>query len=403
MRKNKKIIYTIMIAISILLFILLALNLTKKEHEVKYEVNNYNIEEKYKDNHYIIKISKEKNSYVYVLNNTMNKKRKIIKDITSVNGNDLECIIPKYKKNLSPEIYCQLDGKQVSINYLIDTENIDFQEMKSKLKKNNITIPNTKEKQITYKKLSLFPNNFDKEKIVVWDYKGIYIVGNDKNNYQKILKKDLYDNIMSTIVDKYFVLLDNSSVNGIENVYYYDLSRNKLKNFKLKNKLSKKSYINGVVDNLIYITDKEKKKEYTLDIKHQKLVEVDKNQTEFIIYKNNEKKILNKSDFLMEEQYFDNSKIEKENIDADEIRENNEYYYYTKNGDYYKAIKGYEEYPTLIFHSFDIKEWFIINDNIYFTKQDTIYKYSEEKGLKKLVQYNELRYNYKNIYKVWEN
>ena len=51
------------------------------------------------------------------------------------------------------------------------------------------------------------------------------ILKNNSYSYQKILNEDLYDNIMSTIVDKYYVLFENTSVNGIEKVYYYDLEK----------------------------------------------------------------------------------------------------------------------------------------------------------------------------------
>lgn len=392
-----------MIAISLLLFILLILNLTKSNHDIDYNVGKYNVEEKFKKDHYIIKINKGKSTYVYTINNKMNKKKKIIRDIISINNNDLKCIVPKYKRKLDSEIYCYIDGRQVTKDYLIETENIDFIEMENKLKKNNIKISKSKEKQSTYKKLNIYQNNFnDKEKIILWDYKGIYIIGNDSAKYQKILKKDLYDNLMSTVVDKYYVLFENTSVNGIENVYYYDITKNKLKKFKLKNKISKKSYINGVADGLIYVTDKENKKQYTIDVKKEKIVEVDNGQTEYIIYKNNKKETLNKSDFLMKEQYFNDYPIDNEKIDYDEIKEVGEYYYFVKKGDFYKAIKGYEEYPTLLFHLFDVKEWFVLNNKVYITRQDCIYTYNEGKGLQKKIQYNELRYNYKNIYKVWE-
>lgn len=402
MKKNKIVIVLLLIVLSIVIFILLGINLLKKEHRVNYEINKYKVEEKFDKNHYIIKITKGKNVYLYYLNNQMNKNKKIIKSITTVKSNDLKCIIPNYKKNISKKIYCQLDGKQVSINYLLQTDNPDFEKIKDVMKKNKINIPKQKEKQTTYKKINMYKDNFNNKKMIIWDYKGIYILGKTEQKYKKILKKDLYDNIMSTIVNNNYVLFDNTSVNGIEMIYYYDLKKDKLKSFKLENKISKKSYINGVKDGLIYITDKSAKKEYTLDIKSKKLAEIDNNQTEYILFKNNEKIVYNKSDFFMKEQYFNNYSLVSDKIDSDDMKESIDYYYYVKNGDFYKVIKGYENNPVLLFHTFDIKDWFIINDTIYLTKQDTVYSYTEENGLKKLIQYNELRYNYKNIYNIWE-
>ena len=110
---------------------------------------------------------------------------------------------------------------------------------------------------------------------------------------------------------------------------------------------------------------------------------------------------LSKSDFLMNEQYFDNYSISNKNIESNDIREEGIYNYYTIDGNFYKSVKGYEEYPTLLFNLYDVKEWFIMNDTIYLTRQDCIYSYNND-GLKKMIQYNELRYNYKKIYNVWK-
>ena len=207
---------------------------------------------------------------------------------------------------------------------------------------------------------------------------------------------------MSCIVDKYFVLFDNSNVKGIENIYYYNFKNNKLKSFKLDKKVSKNTYINGVVDDLIYITDKKNKIEYTIDIKNEKINEIDNNQTEYILYQNDKKTVLSKSDFLIKEQYFNNYPIENEKIESTELREYGKNYYYFNGNNFYKTKKSKEQYATLLFQMYDVKEWFVQGDTVYITKQDSIYSYSDDNGLRKLIEYNELRYNYKNIYKIWK-
>ena len=68
------------------------------------------------------------------------------------------------------------------------------------------------------------------------------ILNNKELKYQKILNYDLYDNIMAVSIDRYYVLFENTDVNGIKNIYYYDSKNKKLNTFKLKEKLSKDSY-----------------------------------------------------------------------------------------------------------------------------------------------------------------
>lgn len=401
-KQFKQLICITILLLIVLCFILLIFKITKKSHKVNYEVGKYTIKEVYQNNQYDILVKKGKNNYFYTINNEFGKNKKIIIDIKKVDSNDLKCIIPIYKKNNTKRIYCILDNKQVSIDYLNQIDNNDYKDVENKIKKLGIKIPNDNTKKKTYKEINYYQKNFNDEKLILWNYKGIYVLGKDGEIYQKILKKDLYDNIMSCTVDKYFVLFDNSSVKGIENVYYYDLKKNKLKSFKLDKKVSKNTYINGVVDNLIYITDKKNKIEYTVDITHEKINDVDKNQTEYVLYQNGKKSVLSKSDFLAKEQYFNDYKIENEKIDSTELREYGQYYYYFNGNDFYKTKKGQEQYSTLLFQMYDVKEWFVKNDTIYLTKQDSIYSYSEATGMKKLIEYNELRYNYKNIYKIWE-
>ena len=403
MKKNIKQIAILLIIFIIITSIVLNISkMIKKQHNVTYEVDKYEVEETFDKDKYNFLIKKDKNSYFYTLNNKMNKNKKIIKSIKKIENNELNCIIPTYKGSNLKQIYCLYKDQQVSIDYLVQTDNVDYKEIEKKIKKEGIKIPKDNAKKKQYKEINLYQENLKEDKLVLWNYKGIYVISNDDNLYKKVLKKDLYDNIMSCIVDKYYVLFDNQSVNGIENVYYYDLNKNKLKSFKLDKKLSKNTYINGVVNNLIYVTDKKSKIEYTIDIKKETIKEVDNNQTEYILYQNQKKKTLSKSDFLIQEQYFSDINIENKDIESDELREYGDYYYYYKDGDFYKTLKGKERYSTLLFHMFDIKEWHVVDNTIYLIKQDSIYRYDEQDGMKKLIEYNELRYNYKNIYKIWK-
>ena len=198
---------------------------------------------------------------------------------------------------------------------------------------------------------------------------------------------------MAVSIDRYYVLFENTDVNGIKNIYYYDSKNKKLNTFKLKEKLSKDSYINGVVDNYIYVTDRKNKKEYKINILKKIITQVD-DDINYIIYQNNKKKELSKSDFFMNDQYFDNTYT----VD-NKIKDNN-YYYYYKNNRIYKSLDTNKKHSKLLLELEDIKEWKVYNDIIVIMAKDTIYQYTEKEGLRKIVKSNELKYNYKNIYNI---
>lgn len=206
---------------------------------------------------------------------------------------------------------------------------------------------------------------------------------------------------MSTTTSKYFVLFENSDVMGIENIHYYDIKKDKYKVYKLKEKISKDSYINGVYDDLIYVTDKEKKIQYAVNLKKEEIDVVGKEELGYIKYVYNEKEILNKSDFFMKEQYFTNERIKDSNITkSTDLIKDKQIYYYLEDNKFYKNINGYNS--IYLFNKNNIKDWNVWYDSIIINIDDAIYQYNDKKGLRKIVEYNELNYNYKNIVKYWK-
>ena len=360
----------------------------KNNIKSNYTINKVKIEEYFsKDNghNYDFKIKTNNSIYVFNLEKNYNSSTKIIKRIKKYNKNDTECILITYKDN-KKELYCSLNKKQVSLYYLCNND--DFNTIKNKIKKSSKLIPTSYNTKKEYKKITVYNKNISGEDtFTIWDYKGIYLCSNKDNKYKKILDKDLYENILATVVDKYFVLFDNTSVRGINKVYYYDSNKEKLNTIKFKNYLSKDIYINGVVNETIIITDKKEKKEYSLNIKTKELKEIDNEQTNYIIYENGIKKSISKSDYFMKEQTIDN----------------NRYYYKFENNTFYKTHKRYKGNKELLFEQDNLDSYFIKDDEIIMIKEGKVFSYKENTGLRIILESNELNYNYKNIVNIIKN
>lgn len=376
-----------------------------KKYSITYHINNYSIKEIYiKDNNhtYDLIIRNKKNTYIYRINHNFHKKKKIITNIKTFKSNNLICIIPSYQKNMTSSIYCNLGNEQVSPDYLINVKNKDFIKMQKKIKDYQIPVLNTSiEKPKNYKNIKVFQKNISQDSIYyLWDYKGIYVLTNKNIIYKKILKEDLYENILSTTVGTNFILFDNTSVSGIDKVYIYDEEKGKVKKVVLNKKISKDSYINGVINNTVYITDKREKKEYTFNVKTEKIEEIDEDGTVYIVYDNKERKELSKSDYFMTEQFFSNMIIDNKEISESPIKKENDYYYYFDDDKLYQIYKEEPKHKILLLSLENVKDWNIYDDKIILIKEDTIYCYTNETGLKEIINSNELKYNYKNIYKV---
>ena len=405
MRSNLKKIILLMVIILIILF---TIKLLKKEHQVTYNIGNYKIEENFylqeKDHYYDFFIKEKDINYRYTLDEKAHKKKEIIKDIKTFKKDNLLCVIPIYKINTENKLYCNLNNKQVSTNYLIQTNNKSFKAIKKQAKKYNLTFPKTKVEKIKYKNMLLnqknIPSNYS---LIIWNYKGIDIITNTEKKEVKILNKDLYDNIMATTTTNYYVLFENQSVKGIKKIHYYDLKKDKLKEFQITEEISKDTYINGVIDDFIYLTDRRNKKQYKLNLKKKELEEVGNEEKKYKKYVNGKLKLLNISDFFLKDQFFTNEKLTVKGISSNDVKQNKKYYYYLKNNEFYQVYKNNLKQPILLFEmpKGTLKEWHVIENDILLLIDNQIYLYANE-TLSEILKNNELTYNYKNIYTIWK-
>ena len=395
--KIGKQIKLLVLLIFIILLIPFIRKLFIKEYNIIYEKNNFIINEIYKyenkEHKFEINIKNKEYEITYLLNEDFNKNNEIIKDIKLYQEKDINCILPIYTKNIENKLYCVKDNKQVSNYYL--NKNKDYNNILKQVKKYKIKKLESNNKTTKYKNLKIYINNLKEEDIfTIWDYKGINIIEKNKNKYVKILDYDLYDEIKTIIYDKYFVLFENSHVDGIENIYYYDFKKDKLKLYNPEIIISKDFYINGVVNNLIYVTDNKAKKEYTINLIKKEIEQISK-ANEYITYKDNKFISLTKSDYFMEKQIFSNNKTKNKSISKEDyIKENNIYYYIEDN----KFIRKIEDRNSeILFELENIKDWKIINGKILLISEDILYIYDDNRGLVPIVQSNELNYNYENI------
>lgn len=389
-----------LILLIIIMIIPFIMKILKKEHKVKYENNKYEVSERFiiKENkhYYEFEITKKNEKYTYILNEKLNKRKEIIKDIKEYKEGNIKCILPIYKKKIDNELYCIENSNQVSNYYLKDNE--DYNKILSKVKKYKINKLTTSKKKTKYENMIIYQENIlDDYAYLIWNYKGIYIIKNNDIKYQEFLKYDLYDNIMNALTSRYYVLFENTSVNGIENIHCYDLIKDKYKTIKLEEKIDKDSYINGVYNDKIYVTDKKNKIQYRIDVKKEKIEEIGNEALGYIKDPSNEKDVLNKSDFFLEEVYFNSMYIEEENYS--EVIEKNDKYYFRTDSSFYERISNNN---ILLFNIDNIKEWQVYDKDILVLKDNEVYLYNNENGLNKIIEYNELNYNYENIIKLWK-
>lgn len=377
----KKKLITITILLLTLLIGIKIYKLSIKHYIINYQVNSFKVEEEYqkeKKENYLFQITKNQLNYSFTMNLKLRKKQII--EIKSLKNNNLNCIIPIIRNKKEYNLYCTLNKEQVSLSYLIESKNIDFQEIKKKVKKYQIKYPSSNDSYTKEDNIKVYQKNIeDNHTFILWNYKGFYKITNNDIKNIKVLDVDLYDNICATILDQYFILFENTNVTGIKKIYYYDLKKEKLKSIKVKDSISKDIYINGSINHLLYFTDKENKREYSLDIRKKEIKEIDKNQTDYIIYKN-KKETISFYEFFQKEQIF---------------TKNN--YFYNYKLDLNKILKYYNKKEILLLELEDIKEFKAVDNELLIVQNGYLYSYNDRNGLRKILESNELKYNYKNI------
>ncbi len=393
--KKKCLMIIILILFLWITFIVFRSTITS--HNVEYQINNYKIIEDYQKkpkDMYVLKLLKGKEVCTISLEKNLKKKKKIIIEIKEYKENNIKCVVATFKKTKEKTMSCLLDNNQVSLDYLIKTNNFSFQKIQEKAKKEDVKYPKSSETKKQYKKITVYNHNIPENQVYyVWNYKGIYISDSTDNWDEVFLAQDLYDNPLTCTVKNRFVLLENSSVNGIKNIYYYDYKKKRVRVAKLEKVISKDSYINGIKNNLIYVTDKKLKRQYTLDVFKGKQEEIDEEETIYTTYQKDKRVELSKSDFFIEEQFF-----EQKNSD-EFVKEN--IIYYREDNKYYKSYNK-KKNPILLFELDNVKEWQIKGNEIVLLREDTIYAYNEQYGLRKILVNKEFLYNYDGIYQLGE-
>ena len=391
-----------LIIISFLIGLVYLLIYLFKDHAYnEYSINKYKIYETFNvvenKNYYDFVIKdKDNNIYNFVYING-NKRNKIISDIVEYKEDDIKCIIPVFGKNMG-SIYCN-NKKEISTIY-----NIDNEKLINKLKKDNNYNYFSSDK---FKKIDNFTYYLDnipnKYSFLIWNYTGIDIVNDKVKTVKLIDNNDLYNNKYSTLIDSYYLLLDETITNKF---LYYDIKRDAVKTIVSEDELSGDYTILGVYNKSLYLIDNHNYNEYVFFFFFFKIELIGSEKENYKVVIDNKVKEVSTSKFKSNMndykfiKFISNDKI-KEKYKTDHIYLFNNSYYFESNGTFYRSNIKYEDSATKLFSIDKVSDWKIVDNNLLIMSNDTLYLYNDEIGLKKIISNNEFKYNYNNIYNLY--
>ena len=337
--------------ISLILLFIIYLNVVyiPRDYTYKYILDNFLITEKYrKDIHsYLFEIIYDKENYVYSLDTKYVSKRGLIKKISVKN----DCLSIKTSK-IKDIIIC---------------------------KKNNEYITPFFNKPFNEEEINRFDNIliYDKfeDKIFVWDYNNFLLFNDKKTKKISLFDTDIYELKMITSLDRYLVVADYNQKYYFDKLYIIDSKNGHVKEAKLNRKVYYDGYILGTYKNNIYIYDNNREIEYVINpFKNY----IEKNKFEVLVNGKWEKTSL--------------SKLKKQEVKF--INDESYYYDIIDENLYYVT-------PVNKILISDLKVDRIIKSDseiCYFISHDSLYYINIEKGLNKIMSYNEWVFNNQNIY-----
>ena len=387
-KKNKLIILIIALIILVIafkrIFVFESIN-----YSLNIDGNKIKIKEKYEDNYYI-EINTGKNIYPFRIYNNFNNKRKIINKIYLYNDKYIECMLPVIENNIYTDFMCSKDG------IIYDYNNIKGEI--PKLDKYVETINEYNEKNFNSEPDSLIKIGSTKYNIyknlkdisVITTYNGLIVNGSKIN----IFKKDIYNNKISAFLDKYYIVADYENEFTFDHFYIINIITKDINKLKLKEPISYDSYIQGIVDNKIYLYDKDSQNQYEIDIENNGVNIV--SSVDYIKYYNNKKwEKLNKIK-ANKEVYFNYNTLENNFSNYDYVKESDNYYYlFKKEGISYKLYRVDKNNINIYKYILNIPvtNIYLNKDAVYYIYKDKLYYYRDSIGLKIIYENPELEFN----------
>lgn len=403
----KKIITFSLILLFLTLLLEFGINYFKTSHHVEYDISGYMVEEDYikksgKD-YYLIKVSKDGKEYIFSAKNNFNKNEKIIKEVISYDTDDISCATIIYTNNTSSTPLCYKDK---ILHSYISIENEpgmgEYLEKLSKYSEDKIT---SSDESYVFAYNEIYKNNLYKnEDIIMYNYKNIIKINGERTMTFDFSNKDVFKNEYGTLVGKYYVIPKMRNSIEFSQLLIVDIEEETVKEIDLTRevsaKISSQMYVNGIYDSNLYIFDKSNLVQYKINPDKGEIKVVGNKDIKGIVYKNGQEEEIGVYTLNNEKVTFTENYDAYKEIDYDQIFLTSNGAVYVKNGVFYKVYNNYLKNPIYLFEAKDVQDIKVKEDNIYYIKDQILYRYNDY-GNVKILKREQFKYDYTNIYDVY--
>lgn len=369
LKKSAILFFILFLLIIIALIVFIVSLFSSKSYSLEYNIKDYAISENYdkESQVYYYEITYNNKKYNFVDEKKYQKGKKLITGIKKHEYEDYTCLtIESNVINSMP--LCSKEDNLISF-YLVP------EELSNKL---DDYINKNKVRNNTYNNYKIY--NTDNN-VLIWSYKGFNYLKGDDVSFIKVFDKDIYEIPLAAKINNYIVVPDYEQTYEFNKCYIINLNNLKVAEWKLDYTISYDSYILGTNDKSIYLVDKKNSKEYELVPHKKKMRIIASSNKNGIIYKNGVEEKINVNKLVSSKQTFTYK------LDYNYILEDKTLYLY-----YWDKSNKIKVSDNLIRTIVSID-----NESVFYLVDNTLYKYDNEHGETKILEYSELEFNYKNL------
>lgn len=382
-----------------------------KLEEGKYEITEtYTKNAKHEIDNYYIEIKENDINYAFQFYHKFSKKRKVVDKVISYHG-EYDCILPVIDGKAETDFMCYKDYRYYFYNSIVgESEELDkfIDEIDSDIYDRHDWQDQTSGEQKEGNLILYSKNKIDNHYVMVTNLKGAYQV-QDTISEISLFEKDIYERELSAFVGNYYVTANYEENQRFRTFYFVDMISGKVEEAKAPNYISFDSYIQGIVDDKLYIYDRDNEKQYSIYPKKKKIEEVGNNKKKIKYYSNGDwDKITttkaNKT--LLFETVKKDLEFQKYDVVYHVGGEVSGYYYLLeKNKDGYRLYRTPSQNKKIITYLTtvsDVNDIFFLEDYVYFQEKGKIKYYHDTTGIRTLLEYSELEFNKNLIFGVCE-
>ena len=367
-----------------------------KGHEITYNIGNFKVKEELEtkeNNSYYFELIHEKFKMNFRIFKNYNKAEKVINKIEYKKIDGYQCILPIFKNGqLLTDVMCLKDN---DVTYAHNLDNKKIKDYLKTLKKYGYNLDNYKD-QADDIKLSntqtIYEDNFlENHYIAMETYKGLNLF-NGKESNVKIFENDVYTKPISYFTGKYYIVADYTDEYTFKIFHVINIINGNKIDIRSYDDISFDSYIEGAVNDDIYLFDKDASKQYKISIKNES-VELfhDKNNLQTYNGKWQDMSLTEALNGKTFNNYYTNDIKGYDKVD----KVGKYYYMYKKENDYYNVYQAdikNKKQKTYLFKTTDLNSVIYLEDAIYYLNGSTFY-YHYNYGERKVITNTELEFN----------